>query len=244
MAKGKERSDQKYTLTEKAYNAIKNGILCNDLEEGSFLSQSEVMRKYGIGRTPFREACNRLHHEQLLEVVPRRGYLVSEISFRSVREIFEVRMILEGVSAELAALRASTEDLHELEEIAKRSWSFPDSDTHHRELVKTNTEFHLCIARIAHNRELLRLVTGLLERMERLSYLELRSKRVTRTDTRSLHKPILDSIKQRQPVAAREAMVNDIQQGQVDILGAREQKPGQSLFSETQSSSSSRNQNR
>jgi DNA-binding GntR family transcriptional regulator len=224
MAKGREKTSRKYTLTEQAYNAIKNAILCNELEEGSFLSQSDVMRRYGIGRTPFREACNRLHHEQLLEAVPRRGYLVSEITFRSVREIFEVRMILEAVSAELAAQRASHQDIQELEQIAKRSWSFEDSDAHHRELVKTNTEFHHCIARMTHNRELLRLITGLLERMERLSYIELRSKTVKRADTRSLHKPILDAIKERSPAAAREAMVHDIAQGQLDILGTRDQK--------------------
>jgi DNA-binding GntR family transcriptional regulator len=239
MVKGRDKASQKYTLTEKAYNAIKNGILCNELEEGSFLSQADVMRRYGIGRTPFREACNRLHHEQLLEVVPRRGYLVSEISFRSVREIFEVRVILEGVSAELAALRASQENIHELEEIARRSWSFADSDSRHRELVRTNTEFHHCIARMGHNRELLRLITGLLERMERLSYLELRSRTVTRTDTRSLHKPILDAIKQRRPVAAREAMLQDIMQGQIDILGTRDQKPGHLLSNDSSENANS-----
>ena len=225
MAKARNKAEQKYTLAEKAYNAIKNGILCNELEEGSFLSQNEVMKKYGIGRTPFREACNRLHHEQLLEVVPRRGYFVSEISLRTAREIFEVRFILEGVSAELAALRASPDDVRELEEIAKRSWSSVDPV----DLVRTNTEFHLCIGRIGHNRELLRLITGLLERMERLSYLELRNRAMTKMDTRVLHKPILDAIRQKQPAAAREAMVQDIMQGRVDILGTRELGSGQQV---------------
>jgi DNA-binding GntR family transcriptional regulator len=134
-----------------------------------------VRRKYGIGRTPFREACNHLHHEQLLEVVPHRGYLVSEISFRAVREMFEVRLILEGVIAELAALRGTAEDAEELERLAQRTWSLTASKNNPEELVKANTRLHLCIARMAQNRELQRLVAGILDRTERLSYLELRA---------------------------------------------------------------------
>jgi len=225
MAKIKEPTPRKRTLTEKAYEVIKSGILRGEIGEGSFLSEGEVRRKYGIGRTPFREACNRLHHEQLLEVVPRRGYLVSEISFRSVREMFEVRLILEGVIAELAAVRATAKDGEELERLARRTWSFTASKNSPEELVKANTEFHLCVARMAQNRELLRLVTGILERTERLSYLELRSTPVKKADIRCLHKSIAEAIRKKDPVAAREAMIGDIAQGQLDILGARDWSP-------------------
>jgi len=71
MAKVKVATPRKRTLTEEAYEVIKRGIQRGEIGEGAFLSEGEVRRKYGIGRTPFREACNRLHHEQLLEVVPR-----------------------------------------------------------------------------------------------------------------------------------------------------------------------------
>jgi DNA-binding GntR family transcriptional regulator len=207
------------TLTERAYEIIKRGILRGEIEEGSFLSEAEVMRKYRIGRTPFREACNRLHHEQLLEVVPRRGYLVSEISFRSVREIFEVRLLLEGVIAELAAVRAAPSEIDELEEVARRMLSLASSNGNHEEVVKANTQFHLCVAKMTHNRELLRLITGILERTERLSYLELRSSRLQKTDIQILHKQIVEAIRRRDAVAARKAVVGDIAQGEIDIFG-------------------------
>lgn len=212
---------QKGTLTEKAYDLIKRGILRGEIEEGSFLSEAEVMRKYGIGRTPFREACNRLHHERLLEVVPRRGYLVSEISFRSVRDIFEVRAILEGVIAELAAVRALPQEIDELERLARRTRSLARSKNNYEEVVNANTGFHLCLAGMTHNRELVRLITGILERTERLSYLEVRSSRAQRTDVQSLHGPIVDAIRRRNVSAARQAVVSDIARGQIDIFGAR-----------------------
>ena len=82
MAKSNKsnRPQQRKTLTEQAYETLRRAIIQGDFEEGSFLSVPDVMKKYGIGRTPFREACNRLHHEKILEVVSRRGYLVQTIA--------------------------------------------------------------------------------------------------------------------------------------------------------------------
>src|SRR5579872_859838 len=78
----------KLTQTEKAYTTIKRGILQGEIPEGAFLVESEVLSRYGIGRTPYREACNRLIHEGLLDAVPRRGYMVPEIPFHTVCDTF------------------------------------------------------------------------------------------------------------------------------------------------------------
>jgi GntR family transcriptional regulator, rspAB operon transcriptional repressor len=211
---------RKATKAEKAYEAIKRGILRGEIEEGTFLSESEILRTYGIGRTPYREACNRLHHDQLLEVIPRRGYLVSEISLRSVRELMEVRMMLEGLIAELAATRRTAHEADELAGLGERSWSVA-ATREYEQVVRTNTDFHLCLARMTHNRELVRLVTGLLERHERLSYLELRTTSIRRAGLEALHRPIIDAIRQRDAKAAREAVLYDIAQGELDIFGTR-----------------------
>src|SRR5947199_8769125 len=111
--KAKERTSG--TLVEHAYRLIKHGILRGEFPEGSFLNEAEILTHCGIGRTPFREACNRLHNEQLLEVLPRRGYFVPELSFRTVRDLLEARAVLEGVAAELAALRAEPAEVDALE---------------------------------------------------------------------------------------------------------------------------------
>ncbi len=79
------------------------------------------MQRYSIGRTPFREACNRLHNEQLLAVIPRRGYYVPELSFRGVRDLLETRIMLEGIAAELAAVRAEPDEMDKLEEYYKEA---------------------------------------------------------------------------------------------------------------------------
>lgn len=210
------------TLSDQAYGTIKRGILDGEFEEGTFLSAPEVMFRYGISRTPFREACNRLHHERILEVVPRRGYLIPEISFRTVRDLFEVRLVLEVIVAELAATRATPAQMDELKRLAEESWSLSQSGDAHEKFVKANTEFHLCLARMTQNRELLSLAAGILERNERVSYMELRSSRFQPKEIQNLHESIVDAIRRRDPAAARAAVIDDIQRGKIEIFGTDE----------------------
>src|SRR5690348_3287574 len=131
------------TQTEKAYAALKKAILRGDIEEGVFLSESDIMRRYEIGRTPYREACNRLHHERLLEAVPRRGYLVPEVSYQAVCAIFETRLILESAIAELACARATEKDLVDLDRLAGKPQRSGNPERDFAKLIQANTDFHI-----------------------------------------------------------------------------------------------------
>lgn len=230
-----KRKKRNMTLTEKAYEAIKRGILRGEIEEGEFLVEMEVMRRYRFGRTPFREACNRLHHEGLLEVVPHRGYLVSEMSFRSVHDIFEARLILEGVIAELAALRATPAQVEQLGRLAKPTALTKRAGTDYFEArVRANTEFHLCLVRMTQNRELETLVTGILERTERLSYMVARHIPRKPEEFELKHLPIVHALRRRDPLATRNAVVGDINQGHaylfsLDLFGRVLKRPRSDL---------------
>ncbi len=215
--------------------AIRREILQGKIEEGTFLSEADVRARHQIGRTPFREACNRLHHEGILEVVPRRGYLVPEMSFRDVRDMFDARLLLEGIIAEIAATRATQAQIRELERIAKEDPPSGNSDDDYEALSKANTEFHLCLARMTQNRELVNLVTGILERNERLAYLELRSSRIESSEVQMLHMPIVDAVRRRDPAAARQAVLTDIKKGKLDIFGSDEPAAAPSTLSKKRS---------
>jgi DNA-binding GntR family transcriptional regulator len=210
---------EKPTQTEKAYSAIKKAILQGDIQEGAFLSEADIMARYRIGRTPFREACNRLHHEGLLQAVPRHGYLVPEISFQSVRDLFEVRLILEGAIAELAAVRATDQEIRELRKLAGE---VPGKSGNESELVRSiieaNVRFHLQLAKSARNRNLLDLLTHNLEAGERLMYIELRSSRFRDRELKAVHGRIVDALETRNPKAVREAVLDDIVQAQQVIF--------------------------
>ena len=208
------------TLTEKAYDCIKEGIVRGEIEEGVFLSERDIMSRFRIGRTPFREACNRLHHEHLLEAVAHRGYLVPRMSLQEVRDLFEIRVLIEGSLAELAAVRATAREIDELERLASQAFS-PGASHADNGRAEVNANFHLHLATMAHNGELLRLERGVLERNRRLDYSVARSIGVQRTEMnlQTLHQPIVDAIRRRDRAAARNAVVRDIQLAQSILVG-------------------------
>lgn len=200
----------KLTQTEKAYAALKKAILQGKIEEGAFLSESEMMRRNKIGRTPYREACNRLHHEGLLEIVPRRGYLVPEVTYHSVHDLFEMRVILEGAAAELAAGRAKDQDVEDLDRLVNT----PLPAKEFAVMIQANAAFHLRLARIAQNRELVESLTRILEKTEHLMYIELRRSRFRYTELRVMHGRIVDALRARNPQRLREAVLSDILEAQ------------------------------
>ena len=204
----------KLTQTEKAYAALKKAILRGEIEEGVFLSESDIMRRYGIGRTPYREACNRLHHERLLEVVPRRGYLVPELSYEAVCAIFETRLILEGAIAELACARATEQDLEDLNRLAGKPLRSGNPELDFAKLIQANTDFHIRLAKTTRNRELVELLTRNLEKTERLMYIELRCSRFRDTEFEVLHGRIVEALRSRDPRRAREVLLSDITDAQ------------------------------
>jgi DNA-binding GntR family transcriptional regulator len=215
----KKSPGTRVTLTEKAYDAIKGAILLGDIPEGTFLSEYEIRRAFGISRTPFREACNRLLNEQVLDVMPHRGYFVPELSFRSVRDIFETRLVLEAAIAEFAATRAESGQLKELESIEKEILSHTNSKQDYEKVVRGNTEFHLCLARMTQNQELVELASRIFQHMERLSYLEYRRAGFRKRLTTILHGPIIEAIRRRDPNATRKAIMNDIAHAQLLLTG-------------------------
>ena len=218
MAKAKNPASNG-TLADRAYGMLKHGILHGEFPEGSFLREAEILPRYSIGRTPFREACNRLHNEQLLAAVPRRGYFVPELSFRGVRDLLETRILLEGIAAELAALRAEPAEIDQLEKCYKEALGAARNSKSLDALIESNQKFHLQIAAMSHNRELENLLRGVLERSIRLVYLAASGSKQVPKDIETLLKPVVDAIRRRNPTAARNAVTADIAQGQLNALG-------------------------
>lgn len=207
------------TIAETAYWTMKRAIVQGKFAEGSFLSEAEIMRQFGIGRTPFREACNRLHHDELLEVVPRRGYMVRKMSFRQVCDFFELRLLVESTVAELAAVRATPEHIAQLDLLACPPLVAVGIDAQFEELSEANRLFHLQLAVATGNDELVKLVTQILERTDRISYIELSSGRFHQPDLARVHRPIVDAVRAHDTTGAREAIVADITNAQMSTLG-------------------------
>ncbi|WP_119681721.1 GntR family transcriptional regulator [Indioceanicola profundi] len=106
------------TLTDRAYRQLEELIATLRLPPGTVLSEQMLAKKLMIGRTPIREALQRLAREGLVMILPRRGILVSEINLRTQLRLLEVRRELERLMARTAAERATPAECAEFSELA------------------------------------------------------------------------------------------------------------------------------
>ena len=108
------------SLSDKAYQRIKRAIVTLEMTPGSVIDESELMEQLGMGRTPIREALQRLAREDLVTILPRRGMFVSEIRAQDLRQIFEGRLPLDVACARLAAARAGEEVVVAMEALVEQ----------------------------------------------------------------------------------------------------------------------------
>ena len=98
------------SLTERAYRDLEELIVTLKLPPGSAVSEAALSQRLGIGRTPIREALQRLARERLVTILPRRGIIVSEINVKSQLRLLDLRREVERLVARSAARRASREE--------------------------------------------------------------------------------------------------------------------------------------
>ncbi len=104
-----------------AYDELKRLIVTVELPPDSLISEREMMARLGVGRTPLREALQRLASDHLVRSVPRRGYFVAGVTYRGVLHSYELRRAVEGLAARLAAERATAEELERLRDLIREA---------------------------------------------------------------------------------------------------------------------------
>jgi DNA-binding GntR family transcriptional regulator len=107
------------TLTEQAYRAIEEAIVTLDLPPGEVVSEAQISARLGFGRTPVREALQRLARERLVRILPRRGIVVAAVDVGEQLRLLEVRREIERLIARAAARRADDRHRARFREIAE-----------------------------------------------------------------------------------------------------------------------------
>lgn len=102
--------------SDSAYDELKELIITVQLAPDSLISERELMTRLGVGRTPLREALQRLASDRLVRAVPRRGYFVAGLTYNGALHSYELRRHIEGLGARLAAQRATDEHRRRLQE--------------------------------------------------------------------------------------------------------------------------------
>jgi DNA-binding GntR family transcriptional regulator len=114
-----ENRTEPVSLTERAYRELEEQIVTLQLEPGTVLTEAALAARLDIGRTPIREALQRLAREGLVVILPRRGCLVSQIDVRRQLKLIEVRRELERLMARAAVQRKTEAERARFVEIAE-----------------------------------------------------------------------------------------------------------------------------
>lgn len=157
--------------SEKAYHLIKEKIITLELAPSSVIDEHTLMENLGLGRTPIREALRRLAAENLVNVVPRRGTFVADIRVTDLQGILEVRMILAGFCARLAAQRIGRDQICSMESVLQDLEQFRNGDP--KDLMAIDRRFQRLLYQAAGNRFLADTLNHLYDLSLRLWYLVL-----------------------------------------------------------------------
>ncbi len=144
-------------MADLAYGRIRGYVLGGEVSPGARLGQVELAERFGISRTPVREALRRLAGEGLVDFHSNRGFRVADLGLDAVLRRMEVRSLVEPGIARLAAGRRTEEDLRRLEEAIASEEAARDGVAAH----DASRDFHLALARASGNEELARVLNSL-----------------------------------------------------------------------------------
>jgi len=105
------------TLREKIVEVLRETIIRQKIRPGERITELEVAERFGISRTPIREAFRQLESEGFLTIIPRKGAVVSDIKEQDIKDFYEIKGVLEGYAARKAATEMSERNLCRLEEL-------------------------------------------------------------------------------------------------------------------------------
>jgi DNA-binding GntR family transcriptional regulator len=145
------------SVVSLAYERIRALILSGDAGPGTRLGQVELAERFGVSRTPVREALRRLVGEGLVEFEDQRGFRVAAVEVDEVVRRLEVRLLLEPGAARLAARRASAEDLALIEAAIEREARARSAVTAH----DASRDFHVLVCAATGNRQLMATLASL-----------------------------------------------------------------------------------
>ncbi len=143
---------------QDAYQRLIAEIQTGALRPGDRLTETDLAARLGISRTPVREAIRALEADGLVVHIPRVGASIRRLNYPEVTELYEMRTVLEGTAARLAARTASDVELAELDAIS-RDMAAAQSDL--ARLYQLNRHFHRTLLNAARNRFLMDAVAGL-----------------------------------------------------------------------------------
>jgi len=203
-------------LREQVFELLRQAILTGNLLPGERLLEPELAEELKVSRTPVREAMHMLEKEGLVVMLPRRGTFVAGItSVEEVVGVFQVRSVLEGLAASLAAEHVSKEQVGILESLSRQIEDCIKSEDL-KKAIKLDTQFHHTIYEASQNACLQQIVDNLREQIERFRAASL-SREGRMAEALYEHRELAKAIAAGDSEKARELSIKHIRNAQKSI---------------------------
>lgn len=189
---------------QKIYQEVRRAIIMGEYKTGARLNVEEIAQQHKTSVTPVRDALQMLSQEGLVTIKPRAGYFVTRITLKELRDMFELRNILEMAALEHTVDQIRQDQLHQLRSV-HAGYSGDDDESYDR-YTDENRRFHYLLAQASGNQELANLIGHLMDRLAR--FMVLRHAGNTMQES---HARIVDALENRDHVAARKALLEDIE---------------------------------
>ena len=203
-------------LRDVVFNTLRQAILRGELKPGERLMEIQLANKLGVSRTPIREALRKLELEGLVNMVPRKGAEVADITEKSLRDVLEVRKALEELSVQLACEKITEEEIEELKRVAER---FKDTlnDQDVTKIAEADVAFHDVIYTATDNQKLILLLNNLREQMYRYR-VEYLKKEEAYPQLIAEHEELIDNISKRNKEEATRIMCEHIDNQVANVI--------------------------
>ena len=168
-------AEDHYSLSAKVFHSIREDILNGKYQANEELKEKNIGDDLGVSRTPVREALRQLELEGLVHIIPNKGAFVEGVTLQDIKDIYEIRTLLEGLCARWAAERITQEQLEELEEIVFLS-DFHYSKENWDQILELDNRFHEMVYEACASKELTRVLRDYHHYLQRIRRITLEEK--------------------------------------------------------------------
>ena len=216
---GNLRPARKETLQEVVHTELLRSIATGQIPPGARLLTEKIAQQMNVSPMPVREALGKLDATGFVRSQKKRGYIVNELSKESLREIIKIRLLLESMAIEIAAVRRPDETVRHLKVIQvqhKKATKMRDVD----EILHWNKEFHHTIYRCANMPILQQMIEGLWTRMSPYLYIHTREGQGFDLNKFPIHHAhIIEALKRKDPTEASKWLRTDLSVAFNELMG-------------------------
>jgi DNA-binding GntR family transcriptional regulator len=212
-------------LRDVIFDTLREAIIVGELKPGQRLMEVQLAEKMGVSRTPVREAIRKLELEGLVEMLPRKGAHVAELSVKDIMDVLEVRATLDGLATSLSSTRISEDEKKELKHILDQFISCVEKENLQGS-IKKDVEFHDVIYRSSRNDKLIQISNNLREQVQRFRVVYIKDYSSSRELIRE-HTEIYEAILSGDPETAMRAAQRHIKHQEESIIRSLKKKHGE-----------------